>query len=316
MSVILDGENCWEHYPEGGVPFLRALYELLHPRRADSPVKLGDICEANPPRDTLPHLFAGSWINHNFAIWIGHEEDNAAWDALHRTREYLRKGRSRAAGQGAGVSGHIRPRRLRLLFSGPGRKSTSPRGATGSGGMATITSAPRTRCSITCSASICKTSTSLLGDTPPPELSRPINAAGSGSPHTLPRALSGRQDRRPGDVLRMDQRRPLRLPERTRHDGHGERAGRCATSISASTASDLFVRVDFDQPAKTALRGLRRFAYRLRGATRCASCGFSTRAEPTQSWQWHVATGKPVGAGERHRDRHRRIAECSIPFER
>src|SRR5262249_46836185 len=27
VSVILDGENCWEHYPGGGVPFLRALYE-------------------------------------------------------------------------------------------------------------------------------------------------------------------------------------------------------------------------------------------------------------------------------------------------
>ena len=28
VSVILDGENCWEHYPGGGVPFLRALYSV------------------------------------------------------------------------------------------------------------------------------------------------------------------------------------------------------------------------------------------------------------------------------------------------
>jgi hypothetical protein len=34
--------------------------------------------QRHPPKDTLPHLFAGSWINHNFAIWIGHEEDNTA----------------------------------------------------------------------------------------------------------------------------------------------------------------------------------------------------------------------------------------------
>jgi len=27
VSVILDGENCWEHYPGGGVAFLRAVYE-------------------------------------------------------------------------------------------------------------------------------------------------------------------------------------------------------------------------------------------------------------------------------------------------
>ena len=36
--------------------------------------------------DTLHRLFAGSWISHNFAIWIGHPEDNRAWDALHAAR--------------------------------------------------------------------------------------------------------------------------------------------------------------------------------------------------------------------------------------
>jgi hypothetical protein len=36
-------------------------------------------------------LFAGSWINHNFKIWIGHEEDNRAWDLLYQTREALDK---------------------------------------------------------------------------------------------------------------------------------------------------------------------------------------------------------------------------------
>jgi len=46
-----------------------------------------------------PHLFAGSWIGHNFAIWVGHDEDNTAWDALHRTREYLvHKSRETGAG--------------------------------------------------------------------------------------------------------------------------------------------------------------------------------------------------------------------------
>src|SRR6185436_224404 len=36
------------------------------------------------------HLFAGSWISHNFHIWIGHEEDTTAWDLLHQTREHLK----------------------------------------------------------------------------------------------------------------------------------------------------------------------------------------------------------------------------------
>jgi alpha-amylase/alpha-mannosidase (GH57 family) len=89
VPVILDGENCWEHYADGGVGFLRALYERCCKADDIRPVKVGDYLEENPPRDALPRLFAGSWINHNFAIWIGHEEDNTAWDALHRAREHL-----------------------------------------------------------------------------------------------------------------------------------------------------------------------------------------------------------------------------------
>jgi hypothetical protein len=91
VSIILDGENCWEHYPGGGVTFLRALYERCTRQPGIRPWRVGDFLAEHPPRDSLPHLFAGSWISHNFAIWVGHEEDNDAWDALHRTREYLRR---------------------------------------------------------------------------------------------------------------------------------------------------------------------------------------------------------------------------------
>jgi hypothetical protein len=91
VSVILDGENCWEHYPGGGVTFLRALYDRCTRANDIRPVQIGAFLDQYPPRDTLPHLFAGSWISHNFAIWIGHEEDNTAWDALHRAREHLKQ---------------------------------------------------------------------------------------------------------------------------------------------------------------------------------------------------------------------------------
>jgi alpha-amylase/alpha-mannosidase (GH57 family) len=89
VSVILDGENCWEHYPGGGVEFLRELYLRCTRSLGVQSVTLGEYLQHHPPQDTLPRLFAGSWISHNFRIWIGHEEDNTAWDALHRTREYL-----------------------------------------------------------------------------------------------------------------------------------------------------------------------------------------------------------------------------------
>jgi alpha-amylase/alpha-mannosidase (GH57 family) len=106
VAVILDGENCWEHYPEGGVPFLRALYRRCTTTLPVRPVTIGQFLEEHPPRDALPRLFAGSWINHNFSIWVGHEEDNAAWDAVHRAREFLvRRGQGEKLVQSSPAAG-------------------------------------------------------------------------------------------------------------------------------------------------------------------------------------------------------------------
>jgi alpha-amylase/alpha-mannosidase (GH57 family) len=91
VPVILDGENCWEYYPDGGVSFLRSLYQGAVRDPRVRPVRVDEFLAEHPPREseTLPRLFAGSWISHNFAIWIGHPEDNTAWDALHVAREFL-----------------------------------------------------------------------------------------------------------------------------------------------------------------------------------------------------------------------------------
>jgi alpha-amylase/alpha-mannosidase (GH57 family) len=91
VSVILDGENCWEYYSEDGYDFLRSLYHKLSEDPLIKTVKISEFLEENPPRTTLPKLFAGSWINHNFRIWIGHPEDNSAWDLLKMTRDDLVK---------------------------------------------------------------------------------------------------------------------------------------------------------------------------------------------------------------------------------
>ena len=88
-TVILDGENCWEYFPDGGVSFLRSLYQQTAKDRRVEPVRVGDFLREHPPADRIPRLFSGSWISHNFAIWVGHPEDNRAWDALHETREFL-----------------------------------------------------------------------------------------------------------------------------------------------------------------------------------------------------------------------------------
>src|SRR5262249_51504172 len=89
VPVILDGENCWEYYPDGGVAFLRSLYRQAVRDPRIRAVRMDEFLAEHPPRETLHRLFAGSWISHNFAIWIGHPEDNRGWDELHAAREFL-----------------------------------------------------------------------------------------------------------------------------------------------------------------------------------------------------------------------------------
>jgi alpha-amylase/alpha-mannosidase (GH57 family) len=91
VPIILDGENCWEYYPDGGVQFLRTLYRRCVENPHVKPVRVGDYLVNHPATDRIGHLYAGSWISHNFAIWIGHHEDNTAWDLLHQTRDFLKQ---------------------------------------------------------------------------------------------------------------------------------------------------------------------------------------------------------------------------------
>jgi alpha-amylase/alpha-mannosidase (GH57 family) len=79
VSVILDGENCWEYYPYNGFYFLDALYGELekHPY-----VRTTTFAAAAAPAPELPHLVAGSWVYGDFTTWIGSPEKNRAWDLL------------------------------------------------------------------------------------------------------------------------------------------------------------------------------------------------------------------------------------------
>jgi alpha-amylase/alpha-mannosidase (GH57 family) len=84
VSVILDGENAWEHYPGGGRPFLRALYGALD--RADDIQTVTMSEAAAGPAGSVDSIFPGSWINGDFYIWIGHRDDHRAWDQLSAAR--------------------------------------------------------------------------------------------------------------------------------------------------------------------------------------------------------------------------------------
>ena len=91
VSIILDGENCWEEYEDNGTPFLNALYHRLSSDPGLMPVTVSEYLHQFPARQTIRHLFAGSWINHNLRTWIGERAQNRAWEYLLRTRQWLIK---------------------------------------------------------------------------------------------------------------------------------------------------------------------------------------------------------------------------------
>ncbi len=93
VSVILDGENAWEYYPGNGREFLKAFYGRI---AADPDLKAVTASEALKVTEqgTLTHIVPGSWINANYDVWIGAEEDNRAWDLLSEAREFYARNAS------------------------------------------------------------------------------------------------------------------------------------------------------------------------------------------------------------------------------
>jgi alpha-amylase/alpha-mannosidase (GH57 family) len=96
VPVILDGENCWEYYYKNGVPFLRELYKQFSEAGEFRTVTMAEAA-AESEKDfirPLEHIKAGSWINANFSIWIGHQDDRRAWELLSEARNTLEKHKS------------------------------------------------------------------------------------------------------------------------------------------------------------------------------------------------------------------------------
>jgi alpha-amylase/alpha-mannosidase (GH57 family) len=84
--IILDGENAWEYYDRNGRPFFRELYRRISEDEGMAAITVSEAFR-RMPAEPLDHIFPGSWINANFDIWIGADEDNQAWMQLLRARE-------------------------------------------------------------------------------------------------------------------------------------------------------------------------------------------------------------------------------------
>jgi alpha-amylase/alpha-mannosidase (GH57 family) len=90
VSIILDGENAWEYYPQSGREFLRRFYDALQRDEQIEPVTISEAIARHGESDfgQLHNLVPGSWIDANFNVWIGAPEDNHAWDLLAEARDY------------------------------------------------------------------------------------------------------------------------------------------------------------------------------------------------------------------------------------
>lgn len=90
VTIVLDGENPWETYENGGKPFLTNLFSRFREMKIRTTTVSGYLAE-HPPIQKLSHLHSGSWINANYAIWIGKPQKNQAWGYIKRTLDELGK---------------------------------------------------------------------------------------------------------------------------------------------------------------------------------------------------------------------------------
>jgi len=95
IPIILDGENAWEFYAGSGREFLKSFYSKVvedPDLKAVTATEALGLCE----QGSLSHVVPGSWINANFDVWIGAEEDNRAWDLLAEARDFFEQNKARS----------------------------------------------------------------------------------------------------------------------------------------------------------------------------------------------------------------------------
>lgn len=316
VSVILDGENCWEHYPDGGVPFLRALYERCCRAGDIEPVRVGDYLHRQPPRETLPHLFAGSWINHNFAIWIGHEEDNTAWDALHRTREFLRQRSEQlgpSADQATVVVAPAAGVPYELINLTPLQRAWQElyiaEGSDWFWWYGDDHSSAQDALFDQLFRKHLQNVYLLLGEAPPPDLARPISRQGQRAVHTVPRSfMSAKIDGKKtffewvnsGHYTCQNERGTMAQVTR----------GPIKEVFFGFNVQQLLIRIDFESTARAALAD---YEYLRVGFIEPAGVELAIWPKKPATFTWRRdgvetdATGIEIGVDQ--------IAETAIPFD-
>jgi alpha-amylase/alpha-mannosidase (GH57 family) len=93
LSIIMDGENAWEYFPEGGEVFLTTLYQKIVASDQLQPLTFSEFLDRQNrnPSPILPSVSPGTWIQADFSTWIGEPAKNKAWDCLYHARKTLQE---------------------------------------------------------------------------------------------------------------------------------------------------------------------------------------------------------------------------------
>ncbi|MBC7251455.1 MAG: glycoside hydrolase [Anaerolineae bacterium] len=89
VSIILDGENAWEYYPNDGKAFLHALYDRLGNTPGIQTITPSEYIKKFPQQREIENLWPGAWFSSDYGTWIGEPEEAQAWALLGKTRNML-----------------------------------------------------------------------------------------------------------------------------------------------------------------------------------------------------------------------------------
>ena len=87
VSIIMDGENAWEYFPENGYYFLSTLYQRLSESPCIELTTFSECIEQKIQVMPLKKLVAGSWVYGTFSTWIGDPAKNRGWEMLAEAKQ-------------------------------------------------------------------------------------------------------------------------------------------------------------------------------------------------------------------------------------
>lgn len=95
VTVALDGENAWEHYPNNGNDFRKLFYQALSNDPYVELVTPEEYIENYEVKGELNQLPKGSWVGGSLDTWYGEKEENEAWDRLGEARKILMENKNK-----------------------------------------------------------------------------------------------------------------------------------------------------------------------------------------------------------------------------